>query len=643
MMLLSLGIAIIFQLIISDFYKITHRSFESQLHLLQYSITAQFFERYGDVQAFANNRVVQELDKENLEGTLNQWVRLYGIYDLIIVTDINGNLVKSSSLDYQGRQIKHLDKLPKNFSQELWFKNAINEKFTNDHKNKITGSFVEDPAYDSIVSLAFGQESFGSGFSTIIKNAKGEKVGVISNRASHRWFSQEFVNVFQSIKSERPTNAEFALIDKNGLLLFDYDPMGRKNNEVVTDLSVFGKLNLVEAKVESAIRVVKGMSGFTISKHSRKKIDKLTAYTPIKGNKMTENLGWSVLMSDDIDLVYSDILKGQKEFYLFFVICILTLTLVSFYIFKKLSLNLEKINHGIETSDKVVKKEVQEIGRELDHLLRDISKSVTAVEQTAVASTQIKEVSESASRFAKESYRESEVMLKLSEEGGTTVQKLTTSMDEIRLSNDQMLNQVESNNGELEKILALIEEIGTKTKVIDEIVFQTKLLSFNASVEAARAGESGKGFAVVADEVGKLASLSGRQSQEIAELLRSRIEMIKIIIINNKSNTQKIIDESKTKLSQGEKSSKDCEVIFEKIYRQCEAVLDKSHSILKSEEEQQTGIVQIANAMSMLENSILETSQIAEKSHHSSMIILKHLNDLEGELHQLDHIVRGAS
>ncbi|MBC7465119.1 MAG: hypothetical protein H7256_03945 [Bdellovibrio sp.] len=50
-----------------------------------------------------------------------------------------------------------------------------------------------------------------------------------------------------------------------------------------------------------------------------------------------------------------------------------------------------------------------------------------------------------------------------------------------------------------------MEEIGNKTKVINDIVFQTKLLSFNASVEAARAGEHGKGFAVVAEEVGKLA------------------------------------------------------------------------------------------------------------------------------------------
>ncbi len=58
------------------------------------------------------------------------------------------------------------------------------------------------------------------------------------------------------------------------------------------------------------------------------------------------------------------------------------------------------------------------------------------------------------------------------------------------------------------------EDIGDKTKVINDIVFQTKRLSFNASVEAARAGEHGKGFAVVAEEVGNLAQMSKDKVQE---------------------------------------------------------------------------------------------------------------------------------
>ena len=69
---------------------------------------------------------------------------------------------------------------------------------------------------------------------------------------------------------------------------------------------------------------------------------------------------------------------------------------------------------------------------------------------------------------------------------------------------------------------SIIQEIEDKTKAIDEIVFQTKLLSFNASVEAERAGEHGRGFSVVAQEVGNLAQLSGKSAAEINEILKRK-------------------------------------------------------------------------------------------------------------------------
>ena len=79
------------------------------------------------------------------------------------------------------------------------------------------------------------------------------------------------------------------------------------------------------------------------------------------------------------------------------------------------------------------------------------------------------------------------------------------------------------------EILGYIKSIEEKTKVINDIVFQTKLLSFNASVEAARAGEQGKGFAVVAEEVGNLATMSGTSAEEISKLLESSISHIESI------------------------------------------------------------------------------------------------------------------
>ena len=68
-----------------------------------------------------------------------------------------------------------------------------------------------------------------------------------------------------------------------------------------------------------------------------------------------------------------------------------------------------------------------------------------------------------------------------------------------------------------EKVNAINDAIG----VIDQIAFQTNILSLNAAVEAATAGEAGKGFAVVAGEVRNLASRSAEAAKEIKDIVES--------------------------------------------------------------------------------------------------------------------------
>ena len=77
--------------------------------------------------------------------------------------------------------------------------------------------------------------------------------------------------------------------------------------------------------------------------------------------------------------------------------------------------------------------------------------------------------------------------------------------------------------GEIEESSTRIQEI---IEVIDEIAFQTNLLSLNAAVEAARAGEQGRGFAVVAAEVRNLARRSAKAADEIKGLITETVSRV---------------------------------------------------------------------------------------------------------------------
>lgn len=187
-------------------------------------------------------------------------------------------------------------------------------------------------------------------------------------------------------------------------------------------------------------------------------------------------------------------------------------------------------------------------------------------------------------------------------------------------------------NRRIEALVKVIEEIGEKTDIIDEIVFKTQLLSFNASVEAERAGEHGRGFAVVAQEVGNLAQMSGKAATEIASIVKGSIKEADEVARENKSRVEsggRLTVESREKMT----SSLD----------QLRVILEGTQKIVAASREQSQGISEISNSVDSLNQTTQETASTAEESASASTELSGQADSLLALVSDLATIVSGST
>jgi methyl-accepting chemotaxis protein len=161
-------------------------------------------------------------------------------------------------------------------------------------------------------------------------------------------------------------------------------------------------------------------------------------------------------------------------------------------------------------------------------------------------------------------------------EGQNLATQTTTAMDEIN-----------------QEVTAISEAI----TVIDQIAFQTNILSLNAAVEAATAGEAGKGFAVVAQEVRNLASRSAEAANEIKALVENA---------NTKANNGKDIADRMIVGYDG---------LNENITKTIELISD----VESASKEQQRAIEQINDAVTSLDQQTQQIASTASQTHNIAL------------------------
>lgn len=309
------------------------------------------------------------------------------------------------------------------------------------------------------------------------------------------------------------------------------------------------------------------------------------------------------------------IANGYQRFIIILTVISLAVAFVVGYIMiRSITKPLNIVSEKIEDSSNSISHVSVSISETSRSLAEGAVSQAASLEQISSSAEELNKIVEhnvdltnNASRIALES-RDS------AKEGEQVVNSMMNAIKEIDNSNTQIMNQINESNQQMTEIIKVIQEIGDKTKIINDIVFQTKLLSFNASVEAARAGEHGKGFAVVAEEVGKLAQMSGAAANEISQMLSSSSQKVESIVNNTKEKVSALVEVGKEKVDTGNEVANQCALVLKDIVEKVNSVTSMTNEVTVSFNEQKEGFSQIAKSILAMDKITQQNSMLAKEN-----------------------------
>ncbi len=271
----------------------------------------------------------------------------------------------------------------------------------------------------------------------------------------------------------------------------------------------------------------------------------------------------------------------------------------------------EEITADYEGTFELLKDSSNQTAEQLTNIVSQVSQSAAEVAsasaELSTGSNDLSQRTESQASALEEtaaSMEELAVTVKQNADNANNANNLANKSRDMAVNGGDVAKNAVKAMGEIEESSQKVSDI---IGVIDDLAFQTNLLSLNAAVEAARAGEAGKGFAVVAEEVRTLAQRSAQASSEIKSLITSSNSQVKsgVELVNN--------------------AGKALGEIMESISQVAEIVSE----IATASSEQAQGIDEVNVAIAEMDDMTQQNSALVEESTAAARVLERQAGEMQ--------------
>ena len=562
-------------------------SIDSRNHMLMHDVSAMFNRRYANTLTFSANPVFLTNDVERMESSLNEYIKSFAMYEFITVTDLKGEVLATNTTHGGGKPVK-LNELSKWHPTESdWFTAVVTGKLFEDTKNGFKPFFYGRPNDDRVDKKILGEALPLFPFAAAIKDSAGHPFRILTIFANLNWIEEELKRTLSLMESAGHGEGSLSLFGKNGDWFYsNKDRFVPPGADYAAKEFNFSKDVWTKSKFKGLITKADG------SKH-------YVSVNRIEDAKFPMSVDMFIVQSVPEGSILGEYRSYIKLFYMLLSGVIVLITVGTFYVYRTFAQSLAeklRILVGVIGKGKGICDELSGSSQQM---------SAASSEQAGAIQESVSALSEMTSMVA-----QTGTSSQLSLSSATSVSEKSEMGRKIMDRLTQTMKRIEERSAEFMTIHQAIRDIQTKTGVINDIVFKTQLLSFNASIEAARAGQEGRGFAVVAEEIGNLAKLSGTAAKEIETLL-----------IESERRVGSSIDMIRQSVNEGAIVGNEATQSFHEIANVIHDIREQVSNVAEATRQQQLGIEEANKAMKQL-------GMIAKQNYDCAVSVEGHSKEL---------------